>query len=63
MLTEPAGRTRNALCVAGIHAGVALIALGITGICRAVFVHHHPNYKKKAQKAERLEGQDGKRRR
>lgn len=41
----------------------ALIALGITGICRAVFVHHHPNYKKKAQKAERLEGQDGKRRR
>ena len=29
MLAEPAGRTRNALCVAGIHAGVALIALGI----------------------------------
>lgn len=29
MLTESAGRTRNALCVAGIHAGVALIALGI----------------------------------
>lgn len=34
----------------------ALIALGITGICRAVFVHHHPNYKKKAQKAERSKG-------
>ena len=29
MLAEPAGRTRNALCVAGIHAGVAIIALGI----------------------------------
>ena len=40
----------------------ALVALGVTCICRAVFVHHHPNYKKKAQKAERLEGRDGRRR-
>lgn len=38
----------------------ALVALGITGICRAVFVHHHPNYRKKAQKAERLDGAGGK---
>lgn len=37
----------------------ALVALGITFICRAVFVRHHPNYKKKAQKAERLEGRRG----
>ena len=34
----------------------ALLALGITRICRAVFVKHHPNYKKRAQKAERLNG-------
>lgn len=40
----------------------ALIALGVTRICHAVFVRHHPNYKKKAQKAERIEGQGDKRR-
>lgn len=34
----------------------SLIALGVTRICHAVFVHHHPNWKKKAQKAERLDG-------
>lgn len=34
----------------------ALLALGITRICWAVFVKHHPNYKKRAQKAERLNG-------
>ena len=34
----------------------ALIALGITGICRAVFVHHHPNYKKKAQRPSASKG-------
>lgn len=40
----------------------SLVALGITRICHAVFVHHHPKYKKKAQRAERLDGRRGKRR-
>lgn len=34
----------------------ALVALGITRICHAVFIHHHPNWKKKPQKTERLDG-------
>ena len=34
----------------------SLIALGITRICWAVFVKNHPNYKKRPQKTERLNG-------
>lgn len=38
----------------------SLIALGIVQICRLVFVRHHPNYKKRPQKAKPLD--DGTRR-
>lgn len=34
----------------------SLVALGITRICRLVFVKNHPSWKKKAQKTERLDG-------
>lgn len=36
----------------------ALVFLGITRICHAVFVRHHPNYKKRPQKAKRLGKKD-----
>lgn len=34
----------------------SLVALGATRICHAVFVHHHPHWKKKAQNTERIDG-------
>ena len=32
----------------------ALIGLGVTFICRAVFLRHHPSYRKKPMRTERL---------
>lgn len=32
----------------------ALVALGVTQICRAVFLKHHPAYRKKPMKAKRI---------
>lgn len=46
--------------LAAAFLATALVALGITRICHAVFVHHHPNYKKRSQKTQRLNGRGGK---
>lgn len=34
----------------------ALIGLAVTRICRAVFLRHHPSYRKKPMRTERLSG-------
>ena len=39
-----------------------LIALGVTQVCRAVFLKHHPAYRKKPMKAKRLGDRFGRRR-